>query len=102
MWWIILIVCLLLICSYLLFAPFFLEIDSGENLVRVRFHRVVSGKLVFTENSIFMILKIAGWQKQIDLLAVRQKKKKKAVKKAKAKRKIISFKRIYIIMKSFR
>jgi len=65
---------ILFIIAYLLFAPFFLEIDSTTGLCRVRLHRLASAQLVLHDRSLFMKLKVAWWQKELDLLAPRKEK----------------------------
>lgn len=105
MWWLILITCVLIAFSYLLFAPFFIEIDSISGLFRIRFHRLASATLIFKESSFFIEIKMAGWQKQIDLLAVKMKEGKPALKKERKEKKqikAISFRKILAVTKSFR
>lgn len=102
MWWIIIITCLLMVFIYLLFAPFFVEIDSVKSLFRIRFHRLASARLIFHESSIFIALKIGGWQKKIVLLEIKEKKKKPVVKNEKKKQTKISFQKFLTVLKSFR
>lgn len=90
---------------YVLFAPFYLEINTINGLLRLRFHRLVIAQLVINENSLCLDLKIAGWRKQIDLLAQKEQKeqKKKSIKKQSEKgRNRISLKKISAIAKSFK
>lgn len=61
----------------MLFAPFFIEIDSETNLYRLRFHRLASGAIVQTQGSIFLKAKILWYQYDIDLLASRKVSPKK-------------------------
>lgn len=75
MWWIILVTFILFIFIYLLFAPFFVEIDSDTGLFRLRFHVLASAWLIINTESIFLNLKIGWWKKEIDLLLRKEKKK---------------------------
>lgn len=103
-----LLIFLLIIISifiYVLFAPFYLEINTIYGLLRLRFHRLVKAQIVINENSLFLDLKIAGWRKQIDLLAQKEQKeqKKKSIKKQSEKGpNRISLKKIIAIAKSFK
>lgn len=90
---------------YVLFAPFYLEINTVNGLLRLRFHRLIKAQLFFNENSLFLDLKIAGWRKQIDLLAQKEQKeqKKKPIKKQSGKGpNRISIRKISAIVKSFK
>lgn len=90
---------------YVLFAPFYLEINTINGLLRLRFHRLIKAQLVINENSLCLDLKIAGWRKQIDLLAQKEQKKqkKKSIKKQSEKgSNRISLKKISAIAKSFK
>lgn len=90
---------------YVLFAPFYLEINTINGLLRLRFHRLIKAQLFFNENSLFLDLKIAGWRKQIDLLAQKEQKeqKKKQIKKQSGKGpNRISIRKIKAIVKSFK
>lgn len=102
MWWIIILISILLVFIYLLFAPFFVEINSDSGLFRIRFHQFASANLIFDESSIYLKLKIAGLQKQIDLIAAKKKEKKPVVKNEKKKYKKISFQKMLAMIKSFR
>ena len=66
--WIIIVISIVIIPVYLLFAPFFIEIDSDAGLFRIRFHLIASAGLRFSNESIFMKVKIGWWKKEYDLL----------------------------------
>lgn len=90
---------------YVLFAPFYLEINTINGLLRLRFHRLIKAQLFFNENSLFLDLKIAGWRKQIDLLAQKEQKeqKNKSIKKQAGKGpNRVSIRKIKAIVKSFK
>jgi len=99
MWWLIAI--LISILLYLLFAPFYLEIDSGKGLFRIRFHRLVSGNLLFRDNSIYVQLRIISWSKKFDLLADFSEKKTPAIKQGKKKTKRITFQKMIRVVRTF-
>ncbi|MDO3627853.1 hypothetical protein [Mucilaginibacter sp. BT774] len=91
--------------SYLLFAPFYLEINSTDGLFAVRFHKAASVKLAFIDHSLKIDLKILGWKKQIDLLdeIFKRKPKEKADKKSsKGKAWRPSLTTIKAVIKSFK
>ncbi|MES2284114.1 MAG: hypothetical protein V4547_00415 [Bacteroidota bacterium] len=90
---------------YVLFAPFYLEINTVNGLLRFRFHRLIHAQFFTDENSLFLNLKIAGWEKQIDLLAQKEQKeqKKKSIKRqVKPSTNRFSLKKISAIVKSFK
>lgn len=53
---------------YLLFAPFYLEIDSTRELYRLRFHRLASCALRVKDTPALEV-NICGWKKEIELKA---------------------------------
>ncbi|MGZ3765420.1 MAG: hypothetical protein ACXVA2_12195 [Mucilaginibacter sp.] len=105
MWILVFLLIIAAVFSYLLFAPFYLEIDSTNSLFRIRFHHLASATLI-SKNSIFKIdLRIAGWNKQIDLVAdlFRKKTKEQSVSPQKKKKSSkLSFRQIKAISKSFK
>lgn len=86
--------------SYLLFAPFYLEINSAEGLYRIRFHRLFSARLMVADTSLKVEFKIAGWSRQIDVFTKTKQTKKRPP--AKKKQPGISFKLIVAVIKSFK
>jgi hypothetical protein len=104
-WLLILLLLIIVIFSYLLFAPFYLEINSISDFYGIRFHRMAYAKLIITDNLFKIDLCIAGWRKQIDLLAKPAKgeqKEKQILSERKNKPFKISFGKIKAIMKSFK
>lgn len=93
---------IILVFCYLLFAPFYLEINSRSGLFRVRFHWLVIARLYLNESSLILDLNIAGWQKQIDLLAERPPLRKISKIEYREERKNIPLKKIKSILKSFK
>ena len=73
MWWSIIIICIVSGFIYLLFAPIFIEINTASSLYRIRFHRLLSASLLFTEESALVGLKVVIWQARFDLLATQKR-----------------------------
>jgi hypothetical protein len=73
MWLIIPIVVVLVLLPflYLLFAPFYIEIDSRSGLCRLRMHRLASADIRFVNASLYLRIRILSWQKEYDLLALK-------------------------------
>jgi hypothetical protein len=87
--------------SYIFFAPFYVEIDSERNLLRIRFHYLASARLSITDSSLIINVRIAGWRKQLDLLSQKKRKERPIEVKRKSKRRKISFHKLKVIVKSF-
>lgn len=77
---------ILVVCGYLLFASFYVEINSLENYYGFRFARLAKARLVWDEKSLMMDLYVAGWNKRIDLLTRGTKRIKRTVSKSPTKR----------------
>jgi len=91
-----------LILSYMLFAPFYLEINSIKGLAQIRLHRLISATLVLS-TSAKIELRIAGWMKVIDLFELGKQQRTRSKKKEKNKKKYtISVYRIRAIVASFK
>jgi hypothetical protein len=101
-WFLSLLILLLLLLCYLLFAPFYLEINSKTGLFRVRFHKLVSARIFITDNSLFMDLKIVWWHKIFDLLASKEKPMKTEKNKIKKEKPKISLRKILLVVKTFK
>jgi hypothetical protein len=65
------------VVSYLLFAPVYLELNSLTGLYGVRFHYLAAGKLLIKNGTVIIAVRVAGWEKNIDLLAKRSRKAEK-------------------------
>jgi hypothetical protein len=94
---------LFIILTYLLLAPFYLEIDSTKNLARIRFHHLANARLV-VDDSLRINLKIFFFKKKIDLLEHNQlnsknKKSDRIIKNTSPK---IRLEKIKAIVKSFK
>lgn len=100
-WLLLILLMLTLFITYFLFAPFYLEIDSKRKLIRMRFHRLASARLLVVNSSLMIDVRIPGWRKSIDL--IRQDRQKiKATTKKKYKARKIPFHKIKAVMKSFK
>ena len=103
MWLLFLLAIFTIIISYLLFAPFYLEANSALSVFRIRFHKIAIAEIFISNRTLMVEIKLAGWKKQIDLLAPKAKKEKKKVKKTKrSKRQNFSFNKFKSIIKSFK
>lgn len=90
------------IFGYILLAPFYIEINSISSLYGVRFHRLAYAKLIISDNSLKIDLRVAGWAKQIDLFVKRKPKEKPIQQKKKNKPFRISFSLVKAMLKSFK
>lgn len=93
------------IFGYLLFAPFYLEINSNNNLYAVRFHHLASARIIVINDSLKIDLRIIGWKKQIDLLNQLFKRKPRETtpkQHKKSKSKLPRLGLIKSILKSFK
>lgn len=86
-----LLILLLLVLSFLLFAPLQLEINSEGDFVRMGWGGLVQGRLVFMPDELLLNLRILFFRKKIYLLRIKKKKTaeptEKEVEKKKKKRK---------------
>ncbi len=103
LWFLILIFIIAIIFSYLLFAPFYFEINSITGLCGIRFHHLASAGLIFTDDSLKIDIRIAGWNKQTYWPAITEGKKEKPVIIKKKKKPLkISFSMVKAILNSFK
>lgn len=67
MWWITaFLLFVLMIILYLLFAPFYIEVNSITSLYRIRFHHLASISLKPVNGSVTLELNILFWKKQLN------------------------------------
>jgi hypothetical protein len=76
--------------------------DSSKGFYGIRFHRLASSEIQFSDNSFFLILHIAGWEKRFDLLKQASLQSKKLNKKVIKKRRALSFNKIISVIRSFK
>lgn len=71
------------VVSYLLFAPVILEIDSTRGILGVRWRGVAWGRVVFFDESFYVSVRVAWWQRRFPLTGgdTQDKKKKKPAKR---------------------
>lgn len=99
----VLLLIIIIIFSYLFFAPFYLEINSTIGLYRVRFHHLASAILKIENESLFIETKIMWWKKKIDLFQIKYKVREKPVRKPVKRLKMkISINKIKRILASFK
>ncbi len=98
------------IFSYLLFAPFYLEVDSTKGFLRLRFHRLASADLRIVDFYPILELRVFGWKKKMDLLKTMKTSKEKSSKRKKIENKKgkksswmkVTLKKIVGVLKSFK
>ncbi len=94
---------LFLILLYFLFAPICLELNSNKGLYILRYHKLASASLFYSNSSVFLRVKIIWWKRIIDLLEKNEVKPKKRVEgKIKGARSKVSGKVILAMIKSFK
>lgn len=103
-----LILILVIILGYLMFAPVVLKVDSENGLCSARFHHLASAVLRIRESSLIVDIAVAGWKKEIDLLSARKKSRRKQLKEnvessrpVRKKRKI-SWRKMWSLLYSFK
>lgn len=101
--WLIIFLSIVIVFGYLLFAPFYIEINSVNGLYGLRFHHLATARLLIKDHSLKVDFRIAGWKKQIDLLTtLTSKKQKKIPVKNKNNRRGVSIRMAQNVMKSFK
>jgi len=110
-WLLLILIILITVLTYSLFAPFYLEIDSTKGLFRLRFHHLISARILLEYSSLILEIKSPIWNKRIDLLAQNESKKKTISedkipekKKSKSRKKAykISFKKLKAMLRTFK
>ncbi|MBL7931290.1 MAG: hypothetical protein JNL60_05295 [Bacteroidia bacterium] len=92
---------LLSLTGYLLFAPFYFEVDSNQGLLRFRFHKAASISLKL-ENTLFLELKVFGWIKKLDVESPYKKTETTNKKPNNQIRNRVSFAQLSAVLKSFK
>jgi hypothetical protein len=101
-WFVIVVLIIIAVFVYLLFASFYLELNSRSGLCRIRFHRLAYGKLIITDNTLIIDLWIAGWARQIDLFTRNAKSEAESIKPKRKKPFKVSFGRVEAVLRSFK
>jgi len=99
--WLIVISVICVVVAYFLFAPFCIEIDSEKQIFRFKFHSWLELRLVESQNSLFIRLKIFGLTKLWDVFSDNKRPQKKE-KFRKPKKSKISKERLIALLKSFK
>lgn len=81
---------ILALVTYFLFAPLFIEIDSTQGLMRLRFHRLAAASLTVENDSLWLCIYVTFWRKDMDLLETVFSPKAKTAKPKKKARKLKS------------
>lgn len=102
----------MLLLGYILFAPFYIEINSAIGRYSIRFHRVFQAHFYFKEDVLMLDYKIIRWGKQIELFPGKSVKNKISERSEKSEQtnnriikkegKIIPVKKIHAVIKSFK
>lgn len=97
---------LLGIAMYVLFAPVVLEIDTTQNLYRLRFHWLAWGRVYFMGYEPWAEVKVGWWHKQFNLLdmpkGTEKKEERPSVKKPTKKRPKIKWDSVKALLRSFK
>jgi len=54
---------------YLLFAPFYLVIDTNAGIYAVRFHTIAGANIIGKNDSLYLKWQVLGWGREVNLLA---------------------------------
>ncbi len=102
---------LLAVLVYLLLAPFYVEINSVKNCIKMRFHRLASAEIFLADDVPILKITIVGWHRDYDIFKIigekiGEKKSVKLIKKAQRNKTIqrkfrMTFKHALKILKSF-
>lgn len=98
----IILIIIVFVISYILFAPFYVAINSINGTLTIRFHNVFTAQLYISNDSLFLDLKVAGFRKKIDLFSKTPKKKKISEHTINKRSRSISFRKIKGIISSFK
>ena len=93
---------IVIISIYILFAPFYLNINTINGSFIIKFHKIIFAQFIIIENSLILDLKILGWQKQINISNQKEQKEKSFKRPAKTREKSIPFRKVSAVIKSFK
>ena len=105
-WLLIVILLLLTIVGYLLFAPFYLEIDTTRDIYQVRFHRLAVAGIAVRGQSLVLGVRVIWWKKEIDLRKMLFSRRQPTNKKDEKKRRehvkrAVPFRKVLAVLRSF-
>ena len=97
---------LLTIAGYLLFAPFYLEIDTARAAYQVRFHRLAVAGIAARNHSLVLEVRVIWWKKEIDLGKMlfngrKSAKKEDEKKPRKHVKRAVPVRKVLAVLKSF-
>ena len=90
---------------YVLFAPFYIEINSAEKIYQFRFHRLAVASFNLTNSSLLLDIKILFWRKRLDLFSENKTESTKKKQNKQVKKRNIgsfNFKKLKALLKSFK
>jgi hypothetical protein len=61
---VLILIAVILVIGYFLFAPFYVEIDTEKDLVQFRFHRLASAQFRRENSSLEIEIRIFWWRRQ--------------------------------------
>ena len=98
---------LLLLMCYLLFAPFYLEIDTTRDIYRARFHTLAAAGLAECNRSLALSIRVLWWKKEIaveELLVSSPARTKNRTERRRTKKEKrgIPLRKIQAVAKSFK
>jgi hypothetical protein len=93
---------LIAVFSYLLFAPFYLEINSNNGFYGIRFHYLASANLVLVDDRLKINIKAVGWHRLMDPFAKSVKAEAKPVPSKKKKKSRFSLALAKALLKTFK
>jgi hypothetical protein len=99
--WGILGIVILLGIAFILFTPFYFEIDTDRRLVMGRFYQILYLTLLNIDNRLVLRLRIGPWYSQYNLPTQQLKKNKTQIKYKQNKRSRLSFYKARRIFNSF-
>ncbi|MDR3693947.1 hypothetical protein [Mucilaginibacter sp.] len=93
---------LIAVIGYVLFAPFFLEINSFNNFYGIRFLYLASANLILIDDRLKINIKAVGWHRLMDPFAKSKKAETKPVKQKKEKKSNFSLPLVKALLKTFK
>lgn len=93
---------LLVFFLYILFAPFYVEINTPKRFFGIKFHYLASARLIVSDDSLMIEIRAVGWTFPIDLFARKERKEKRVVKKQQKGKWKMPFSNIKAVIRSFK
>ena len=99
--WEILLIAILLGFALVLFTPFYVEIDSNQNLVMLRWYPILYVKLLYIDHNPVLRLRIGRWHTHYNLLEQLLQKNKTQIHTKQNKQSRLSFHKLRSLLKTF-